>query len=207
MEQQWVGDYAETPTWATKYPNGQKIGFLEPAMDHLRSELHAYLAQKPTEDQIKAWFDPKIAANEVLVTQLQAVEDFCERRRVAKLEGTKRSKDVRKQFYHEKAALMDPPLDMEVLLQCESYKRAANIHRPAVDLERSWMALLPKLEIERVEIEARQAKARADRDRERKNQEWKRRRELEEREIDYTRSLFGVAFPNGGLPYSVTGLP
>lgn len=176
-------------------------------MDELKSELITYLGQEPTEDQIEAWFEPKIAANEVLVRQLQDVEDFCERRRVAKLEGTKKSKDVRKQFYQEKAASMDPPLDIGVLLQCESYKRAANIHRPAVDLERSWLTLLPKLESERVEIEARQAKQRADRDMERKNREWKRRREIEEMDANYTRSLFGAALKSAGLSYTAMGLP
>lgn len=207
MGQQWVGDYVETPTWATKYPNGQKIGFLEPAMDEVKSKLITYLAQEPTEDQIEAWFEPKIAANEVLVRQLQDVEDFCERRRVAKLEGTKKSKDVRKQFYQEKAASMDPPLDIGVLLQCESYKRAANIHRPAVDLERSWLTLLPKLELERVEIEARQAKQRAERDMEWKNRERKRMRDVEEMEATYRQEMYGTAFANAGLPYTALGLP
>lgn len=149
-------------------------------MDELQAELEVYLTQNPTAREIEAWFDPKIAANILLVPQLQAVEDFCERRRIAKLDDTKKSKDVRQQFYQERAARIDPPIALDVLLDCESYRRAANIHRPAVNLERSWLTLLPKLEKERVEVEARQAEERNREEEERKRQEEKRKRQEEE---------------------------
>jgi len=107
------------------------------------------------------------------------VEDFCERRRIAKLDETIKFKDVRRQFYRDKAAQMDPPIALSVLLSCESYKRAANIHRPAVNLERSWLTLLPKLEKERVEFEARQEAERKSEEEERKRQEEERKRSVE----------------------------
>ncbi len=150
-------------------------------MDKLKTELEVYLAQNPTLEEIEAWFDPKIAANIRLVAQLQAVEDFCERRRIAKLDDNIKSKDARKQFYQERAARLDPPIALNVLLECESYKRAASIYRPAVNLERSWLTLLPKLEKERVELEARQAEETKREDEERKRREDERKRRAEER--------------------------
>lgn len=143
-------------------------------MDELKVEVETYLTKDPTEDDVEAWFDAKIAANKILVAQLQAVEDFCEKRRIAKLDVAIKSKDARKLFYHEKAAQADPPIALTVLADCESYKRAVNIHRPAVNLERSWLALLPKLEKDRVEVEARQEEER------RKEEEEERKREEEE---------------------------
>lgn len=150
-------------------------------MDKLKAELESFLTQDPTEDEIEAWFDSRIAANKLLVAQLQAVEDFCEKRRVARLDDTLKSKDIRKRFYQDRAAQVDPPIALGVLWECESYRRAANIHRPAVDLERSWLTLLPKLEKERVEIEARRAEERRREEEKRKKEEEKRRREEENR--------------------------
>lgn len=162
IKQQWVGTYAETPIWATKYPNTQKIGFLEPDMKKLKAEVEAFLTTSPTEEELNAWFDLKITINKVLVSQLQAVEDFCERRRIAKLDDSISSRDIRKDFFQEKAALMDRPMELKMLEKCESYQRATRISRPPVNLERSWLALQPKLEREREEIEERWAKIKRD---------------------------------------------
>lgn len=61
-------------------------------------------------------------------------------------------KKRRADYFTERAALMDPPIDAETLQQCASYKTAvASPHEPT---QRSWVILRPKLEEERLAIEA-----------------------------------------------------
>lgn len=151
---QWVGEYAETPEWANTYVSSQKIGFLKAAVNELKCDLEIYLSTKSTAEDIDTFFQPKSDVNKVLVSQLQDVEDFCEKRRVAKLNQTVGSKVARKDFYEMKAGSLDPPINIDILKGCESYQRAIAISRPPVDLARSWRTLLPKIKAEAARITA-----------------------------------------------------
>ena len=152
---QWVGDHDEKPTWAKTYPSGQKTGFLQSAVSDLKVALETYLTTKPTSEDIDAWFDVRISLNDVLVSQLQAVEDFCEKRRLGRLSLTVEGKNAREEFYQKKAESLDPQIELEVLKECDSYRRAIAISRAPANLDRSWRTLLPKIKVEATAIIAK----------------------------------------------------
>lgn len=153
----------------------------------MEDELQTYLATDPTPEEIDAWFDTKRNINDVLVSQLQAVEDFCEKRRVAKLDVTQQSKRTRREFYQEKAASLNPPIELKVLHNCASYQKAIAISRPPVDLERSWRTLLPKLKAEEGPVKAHI---------ERQDRETQRLRDLHAGTRPHYKGLIGQGLPN-----------
>ena len=201
---QWVGDYDQTPEWANTYVSSQKIGVLKSVLDQVSSHI---LNSSPEllDDELDEWFEEKFTVNAVHVNQLQAVEDFCEKRRVAKLGHTADSKISRKAFYEAQAKSLDPPIDLEVLKDCASYKRAVSISRAPVDLARSWRTLLPKIKLEAVAIVAERAEAEKIREAERLREAdelIKRNAEQEVflNEISQTDTSGGFSMP--GIPHS-----
>ena len=156
---QWVGDYDEPPAWGQLYPNGQRSYYQRSRIDDLMVEFNkSSLNEKSTQEEIDAFFNPKIAANEDYVSKLQAVEDWCETFRVLGKEGKDALKAERAKYYKDQASLMDPPLEPDALAFCESYKRAARIAREPT--AKSWSILQDKLYIERVVAEEKLAKKR-----------------------------------------------
>ena len=141
---QWVGRSDGKPEWAS-ISHGQRTGYLESAVIGLVIELREYLDGNPTKQQIDAWFDARSNVNAVAVSQLQAIEDFVELRRVERQHQTAEAKKDRKKFYVEKAKSLDPPIEYSILEECQSFRRAIAITRPPISLERSWNTLLPKV--------------------------------------------------------------
>ena len=160
---QWLGDYDPKPSWGQFYRSGQYVAFPATAYANFSTELahlvgNEYDAEKgrfssnkplpgktcPPQEEIDAWFDMKRVANDTLVPELQAVEDWCES---YKRSIQKASKDLRKQresFYEEqaeRAGLSKPDLH-----GCDSYKAAVAISKPAT--MQSWKILQPKVLVE-----------------------------------------------------------
>lgn len=149
---QWAGDYDSPPSWAKAYPNAQKAAFLRSEVLGFMADHHESLSRTPEcHDQ---WLESRYGANDILVGQLQAIENFCELNRLAKLDVAEASRHARKDYYQRQALSMEPLLSSDALELCESYQRAIRISRTPGDLERSWKALLPKLKKDRVKAEA-----------------------------------------------------
>ena len=119
------------------------------------NEFQTYLTESSTKQEIDAWLDARRNVNIVLVSQLQAIEDFCETRRVQRHIQTAETKKDRVKFYTEKTKLLDPPIGTEILKECESYRRAIAISRPPINSERSWNLLRPKILKEAPSVYAR----------------------------------------------------
>jgi predicted adenine nucleotide alpha hydrolase (AANH) superfamily ATPase len=156
---QWVGNYDEPPAWGKLYPNGQRNYYQRSRIDDLKVEFSkSSLNAESTQEEIAAFFNPKIAANEDYVSKLQAVEDWCESFKVMDKEGKKSLYTKRADYYKSQALLMDPPLEAEALKQCESFGGAVRIAREPTS--KSWSILEGKLKIERVAVEEKLAKKR-----------------------------------------------
>lgn len=157
---QWLGNYDPTPSWGQLYRSGQYTGYPAASYANFSSELAVFVGNEydvehghfsshepmpgktcPPQDAIDAWFEAKRAANDVLVPQLQAVEDWYES---CKRDNQKAGKDFRKdreRFYEEQAELAG--LNTTVLKNFKSYQAAIAISKPASI--QSWKILLPKI--------------------------------------------------------------
>ena len=160
---QWLGNYDPTPSWGQRYRSGQYTGYPAAAYADFSSEVATLIGNeydaehgrfssgKPMpgktcapQDTIDAWFDTKRAANDDLMPELQAVENWCES---YKRENQKVSKDVRKNresFYEEQAELAG--WNKAVLQSFKSYQAAIAISKPATI--QSWNILQPKITAE-----------------------------------------------------------
>lgn len=157
---QWLGDYDPTPSWGQFYRSGQYTGYPAAAYANFSSELAAFVGNEydvehgqflskapmpgkncPPQDAIDAWFEAKRVANDALVPELQAVENWYES---LKRDKQKVAKDLRKNreiFYEEQAELAG--WNKEALQNFECYQAAIAISKP-VSMQ-SWKILLPKI--------------------------------------------------------------
>jgi len=78
---------------------------------------------------------------------LRLVENWEKEREKVRLEENKMVKAQRADFYAEKAAKMEPPVEKRDLAVLDCFKKAVAIARPAS--ERSWQVLAPKIADER----------------------------------------------------------
>ena len=146
-----TGTYLIPPLWS-RNSQAHVIGYKRSAITEKLAEIEEFMRveagepQKPDEE-LDAWYNPQIEANNDMVLQLQAVEDWDNTYRHNRLEDTKGQKDKRAEYYQEQAKAMEPPLEPEALILMQAYKRAIAIAKPPS--ERSWQILLPKLKEER----------------------------------------------------------
>ena len=143
-------------------------------------ELANFLDTNPSTNEIKTWFAAKITMNAVHVKQLQAVENFCEERRLEMQAARKDEREARKTFYQQQAASLNPPIDLYTLQECKSYQRAIAQSKPSADALRSWNTLFPKIREELHEVREKLRK----REREEIDAFLKASQEREEREIE-----------------------
>ena len=157
---QWVGDYEDPPEWAKTYANGQNLRFSRDSFEDLDNIVReSSLNTDSTEDEIDAFFEPYIAGNKAYVAKLQEIEGWWMTRRMEKKREVAALKEARENYFKEQAVRMDPPLRVEALELCRSYKRAKNIAGPCT--EKVWRTLMVKLEGERGLAEAEVAARRA----------------------------------------------
>ncbi len=127
--------------------HGQQRGFETASITRQLHEVEGFLASgqdgKRTEEEIEAWYAPRLAANLSFVKQVQALEDWVEKSNREKLRDAGQQKTERERFYKDRALAMDPPLQAAALELIQAYKRAIAI--PRVPSERSWQVLYPKL--------------------------------------------------------------
>ena len=194
---QWLGDYDPKPSWGNLWRSGQYVGFPASAYATFASELAGFVGNEydeedgrfasnkpmlgkscPSQDAIDTWFVAKLAANEALVLELQAVENWHEtyKRKVQKI-----GKDIKKNresFLAEQAE--SAGFDKDFLQKCDSYRAAIAISKPATMM--AWKILLPKLTAERESMERTVAEGNAMRETEMENIEKERERTEEEKE-------------------------
>ena len=176
---QWLGNYDPKPSWGNLWRSGQYAGFPASAYAAFTSELAGLVGNEydeekgrfasnkpllgkscPPQDAIDAWFESKFAANEALVLELQAVENWHE---TYKRKVQKTGKDIKKSresFLAEQAELAG--FDKEFLHKCDSYKAAIAISRPGTMM--AWKILLPKLTAERESMERTVAEGNVERE-------------------------------------------
>lgn len=157
---QWLGDYESSPSWGQIYRSGQYTAYPAAAYANFNSELASFVGNEydvesgrfssneplpgktcPSQDVIDAWFEAKHAANDALVPELQAVENWCES---LKRDNQKASKDLRKSresFYEEQAELAG--WNKDALQHFKSYQAAIAISKPPST--QSWKILQPKI--------------------------------------------------------------
>ena len=157
---QWVGAYEDAPEWAKTYANGQNLRFSRDSFEDLDNIVReSSLNAASTEDEIDAFFEPYIAGNKAYVAKLQEIEGWWMTRRMEKKREVAALKQARENYFNAQALRMDPPLQLEALELCRSYKRAKNIAGPCT--EKVWRTLKGKLEAERGVAEAEVAARRA----------------------------------------------
>ena len=171
---QWLGDYDPTPAWGQVYRSGQYVAFPASAYASFSSEIadlvgNVYDVKEgrfsslkpmpgktcPPQDEVDAWFDIKRVANDTLVSELQAVENWYE---TYKRNNQKLCKDLREDrdaFYKEQAELAG--FDKGTFRHFDCYKAAIAISKPAT--MQSWNILLPKLKAEREKQEGNETDA------------------------------------------------
>ena len=104
-----------------------------------------------SEEEVDAWYAPRIQANQDFMAQVQKLENWLEKDGREKIRGACNQKVEREKFYKTHALLMDPPLQATALVRIPAYKRAVSIAK--APSERSWQVLLPKLREERAAAE------------------------------------------------------
>jgi len=128
--------------------HGQQRGYELAAITKQLHEVEKFLdsgknGEERTDEEVEAWYAPRIAANELLVDQIQTLEDWVEKNNRDKIREAAHQKSERENFYKEHALSLDPPLEAAALERIPAYKRAINISK--APSERSWQLLRPKL--------------------------------------------------------------
>ena len=136
--------------------HGQQRGYELTAITEQLREVETFLSsgqhgEEKTEDEVAAWYAPKLAANKLLMDAIQKLEDWMEKSSREKVRVAGCQKMDREKFYKERALTMDPPLHATALEYIPAYRRAINISK--APNERSWQVLLPKLMKERTVAE------------------------------------------------------
>lgn len=129
-------------------------------------------------EALNGWFATKRAARDELMKHSQAIENWIEKAIRDKRTGNTEVKAQRARFFQERAKALDPPLEPDALQLILAYKRSVDIPRPPSD--RSWKALLPKIEKDR-------AAAQEAMDNKRRRAEKEDRERVEQ--MDYSRRL------------------
>ena len=155
-----MGDYEYAPRWAKTYPNGQNLRLSRDSFEEWdRIVRTSSLNAASTEEEIEAFFEPYIARNKAFVAKLQEIEGWWMTKKLEKKREVAALKQARETNFKAQALRMDPPLRVEALELCASYKRAKNIAGPCT--EKVWSTLKLKLEAERGVAEAEVAARRA----------------------------------------------
>jgi len=136
--------------------HGQQRGYELAAITKQMQDIENFLdsgedGKAKSEEEIDAWYAPRIEANEKLMRDVQEIENWLENNSREKVRGAGNQKLEREKFYKAHALSMDPPLQTAALERIPAYQRAANISK--APSERSWQLLLPKLEEERAAAE------------------------------------------------------
>ncbi|KAI9818117.1 MAG: hypothetical protein M1827_000742 [Pycnora praestabilis] len=137
--------------------HGQHKIFLNTAVTKVVKELEDFLAnttaenEERTEEDMNKWYEAKEVENHELMKKIQEIENWDEKTKRDKISKGAQHKADRIIYFQEKAMSMTPPLGPAALDLIPAYKRSIDISRPPND--RSWKALLPKLEKERVAAE------------------------------------------------------
>ena len=183
---QWLGEYDPKPSWGKLWRSGQYVGFPASAYATFASELAAFVGNEydeehgqfasntpmlgkscPLQEAIDAWFDGKRAANDALVFELQAVENWQESYKRKVQNSGKDMRKTREIFFAEQAELAG--FEKDLLPKYDSYRAAIAISKPAT--MQSWKILLPKLTAERESVERSVAESNARKEAERER--WK----------------------------------
>lgn len=141
-----AGNYDHTE-WQ-RSGHGQQKGYELAAITKQLHEVEEFLSsgldgKERTEEEIDAFYAPRIAANESLVKDIQTLEDWVEKYSREKIREAANQKADRENFYINLALSMSPPLQLTALERIPAYKRAITI--PKAPSERSWQLLRPKL--------------------------------------------------------------
>ena len=194
---QWLGEYDPIPSWGNLWRSGQYVSFPASAYATFTSELADLVGNEydeengrfssnkpmlgkhcPLQETIDAWFDAKRVANDAVVLELQAVENWHESYKRKLQQACKDIRKDRESFFAEQAELAG--FDKDLLRKFGSYKAAVAISRPAT--MQSWKILLPKLTAERESVERSVAEGNAKREAEMERMKAQRQRVEAERE-------------------------
>lgn len=153
------GHYESTARYSStgwhRSGHGQQRGFELAAITKQLQDVENFLDSGedgiPSEEEIDAWYAPRIEANQEFMRIVQKIENWSERNSREKVRGASNQKLEREKFYKAHALSMDPPLQAAALERIPAYQRAANISK--APSERSWQLLLPKLKEERAAAE------------------------------------------------------
>lgn len=154
------GHYESTARYSStgwhRSGHGQQRGYELAAITKQLQDIEKFLdpgegGEVKSEEEIDAWYAPRIEANQKLMEEVEKVENWFEKNSREKVRGAGNQKLEREKFYKTHALSMDPPLQAAALERIPAYQRAANI--PRAPSERSWQLLLPKLMEERAAAE------------------------------------------------------
>lgn len=147
---QWAGHYPETPVWAGTY-GAQSPVFSKPDVKRFQTRFEDFMAtfpaNGPSQEETTAWLAKQEAANAIVVSQLQKIEQWMENDRKLREKERADIREARALFFAKGAACLDPPLEEGVLALCPSYRRSIEIAKPAT--EKSWQILRDKVKPER----------------------------------------------------------
>ena len=147
---QWAGHYDDPPVWAGTYGAPSTV-FSKPGVKRFQTQFEEFLAtfpaDGPSQEETTAWLAQKEAANGLVVSQLQKIEQWMENDRKVREKERAEIREARANFFAKGAARLDPPLQEGVLALCPSYCRSIEIAKPAT--EKSWQILRDKVKAER----------------------------------------------------------
>ena len=147
---QWAGPYEEPPVWAGTY-GAQSPVFSKPEVKKFQARFEEFIARfpadGPSQEETTTWLAKQEAANGLVVSQLQKIEQWMENDRKLREKDRADIREARAVFFVKGAARLDPPLEEGVLALCPSYCRSIEIAKPAT--EKSWQILRDKVKAER----------------------------------------------------------
>ncbi|KAI9704157.1 MAG: hypothetical protein M1836_007018 [Candelina mexicana] len=135
-----------TRTW-NRAGHGRQEVYQNTAVTYMMGEIDAFFKKERSEEEQETWFAERITLKLDLMERIQNIEDWVELPKRDKRTEGQRLKAERVAFFEEKAMSLTPPLTPEMLHLIPAYGRAIDIAKPPS--ERSWKALLPKLEADR----------------------------------------------------------
>ena len=149
---QWAGHYEEPPPWAGAYGAQSRV--------YSKFDLQEFDCRlkrvSPIPDD-STWLEEQEASNAAYLIQLQKIETWVELDRKQREKERADMRDKRADFFEERAALLEPPLEFEALKRCPSYDRSIRISK--LPTEKSWQMLQVKLTCERGRAEAENTKS------------------------------------------------